>query len=125
MKAPITLKDHEGNILSEQDSVNVFAEYFHSVYSKDNDLLPNFDKRSNVILGNIEIDVVDVDKRLRTLPNKYSSGPDNIPNVLLKNLHSTLALPLSLIFQQSISTGCLPNLWKCVNIVPVYKGNGS
>ena len=40
-------------------------------------------------------------------------------------MHSSLALPLSLIFQQSINTGCLPKLWKCANIVPVYKGNGS
>ena len=64
---------------------------------------------------------------MRTLPNKYSSGPENIPNILLKKLHSSLALPLSLglIFQQSINTGCLPKLWKCAKIVPVNKGNSS
>ena len=112
-------------MLGEQHSVNVFAEYFHSVYSKDNNFLPDFDKRSNVLLSNIEIDVVEVDRHLRTLLHKYSSGPDNIPNILLKKLHSSLALPLSLIFQQNINTGCLPKLWKCANIVPVYKGNGS
>ena len=39
MKAPVTLTDDDGT---------VFAEYFHSVYSKDNDFLPHFDKRSNV-----------------------------------------------------------------------------
>ena len=81
MKAPVTLKDDDGNVLGEQDSVNVFAEYFHAVYSKDNDVLPHFDKCSNVLLSNIEIDVVDVDRRLRILPSKYSNGPDNIPNV--------------------------------------------
>ena len=31
MKAPVTLKDDDGNVLGEQDSVNVFPEYFHSV----------------------------------------------------------------------------------------------
>ena len=112
MKVPVTLKDDDGNMLGEQDSANVFAEYLHSVYLKDNNFLPHFDKRSNVLLSNIEINVVEVDRRLRTLPNKYSSGPNNIPNILLKNLHSLLALPLSLIFQQSIrpNTGCLPKL---------------
>ena len=70
MKAPVTLKDDDGNVLGEQDSVNVFAEYFHSVYSKDNDFLPHFDKRSNGLLSNIEIDVVEIDRRLRTLPSK-------------------------------------------------------
>ena len=108
MKAPVTLKDGDGNVRGEQDSVNIFAEYFHFVYLKENVLLPYFDKCSNVLLSNIETDVVEIDRRLQTLPSKYSSGPDNIPNILLKNLHSLLALPLSLIFQQSINTNCLP-----------------
>ena len=123
-KALVNLKDDDGNLLGQQNGVNVFAKYFHFVYSKTNDFQPHFDKRSNVLLRNIEIDVR-VDRHLQTLSNKYSSGPDNIPNILLKNLHSSLALPLSLIFQQSINTGCLPKLWKCANIVPIYKGYGS
>ena len=32
MKAPVNVKDDDGNVLGEQDSVSVFAEYFHSVY---------------------------------------------------------------------------------------------
>ena len=98
MKAPIKPKDDDGNLLGEKDSVNVFAKYFHSVYSKD--FLPHFNKRSNVSFGNIEIDIVDiVDVDRCFLPSKYSIGFDNIPNILLTNLHSLLALPLSLIFQ--------------------------
>ena len=77
MKAPVTLKD-DGNVLGEQESVYVFAEYFHSIYSKDEDFLPHFDKRSNILLSNIEIAVVEVDRHLRTISFKYSSGPDNI-----------------------------------------------
>jgi hypothetical protein len=61
----------------------------------------------------------------QALSSKLSCGPDNIPNILLKNLHSSLALPLSLIFQQSLNNGCLPKIWKCANIVPVFKGSGS
>ena len=45
MKALLTLIDDDGNMLSEQGSVNLFAEYFHSVYSKDNSFLQHFDKR--------------------------------------------------------------------------------
>ena len=116
MKAPVTLKDDDGNVLGEQDSVDVFAEYFHSVYLKDNDFLPHSDKRSNVLLSNIEINVVEVDRRLQTLPSKYSSGLNNTPNIFLQNLHSLLALPLSLIFQQRINIDCLSKLWKCADI---------
>ena len=46
-----------------------------------------------------------------------------MPNILVTNLHSLLAFQSSLIFQQSINTGRLPKLWKCSNIVPVYKDN--
>ena len=62
--------------------LNIFILY--RPYSKVNNFLQHFDKRSNVLLSNIEIDVVEVDRRLRTLPNKYSRGPDNIPNISLK-----------------------------------------
>ena len=46
MQTSISLKDDDGNVLS----VNLFSEYFHSTYSKDNDFLSHFDKLSNVLL---------------------------------------------------------------------------
>ena len=75
MKVLVTLKDDDGNVLGEQDNVNVFAKYFHSVYLKDNDFLQYFDKHSTAPLSNIKIDVVDIDRCLRTLPSKSSCGP--------------------------------------------------
>ena len=94
MKTPVSLKNDDGYVLGEQDSVNVFAEYFHSFYSKDNDFLPHFDKCSNVLLSNIEIDIVEVDRvRLRTLPSKYFFGLIiNIPNVLLIKYTCTIKI---------------------------------
>ena len=110
MKAPVTLKDDDRYVLGEQESVNVFAEYFHSVYSKDYDFLPHFDKRSNVLLSNIEIDVVEVDRSLRTLPSKYSSGIDNIPNILQKKLHS-------LLYQKLNTTSLTSNVCKVMESI--------
>ena len=39
MKVPVALKDDDGYVLGERDSVSVivFVEYFHFVFSKDND----------------------------------------------------------------------------------------
>ena len=52
----MTLKNnYGGNVLGEQDIVNVFAEYFHSVYLKDNDFLPHVDKCSNVLLSILKL----------------------------------------------------------------------
>ena len=109
-------------MLGEQDSVSVFAEYFYSVYSKDNNFLPHFDKRSNALLSNIEIDVVKVDRRLRALPSKYSSGLNNTPNILLKKLHSSLALPLSLIFQPILTQVVYQNYGNVLTLFQFIKG---
>ena len=103
----------------------MFAAYFKSVYTNDNGILPNFINQTNVCLSNITFDVFDIDKRLASLPLKYSCGPDGIPTAFLKSLHNVLAFPLCLLFQQSLNSGELPSIWKCANIIPVFKGNGT
>ena len=55
------------------------------------------------------------------MKNKFSCGPDNIPTSFYKNLALVLAHPLSLIFECSLRTGTLPNLWKQSNVVPIFK----
>ena len=52
----------------------------------DDGVLPNFNLKCHEVLHSIDFDVQDIDDRLSKLPCKYSSGPDNIPTVFLKNL---------------------------------------
>ena len=124
-KENVSLKHDDGSIMDLNDCVLNFSKFFESVYARDDGVLPNFNLKCHEVLHSIDFDVQDIDDRLSKLPCKYSSGPDNIPTVFLKNLHSVIALPLSLIFQNSLNVGRLPNIWKSANIVPVYKGNGS
>ena len=74
---------------------------------------------SYTCLNDIIFDEHDINTRLQALPIKYSCGPEEIPTAFLKILHNGLALPLSLIFQDSLNSGILPYVWKCANIVPV------
>ena len=128
MKAPITLKDNDGNCWVSRIVLMYLLNMFDRfLYSKDNDFLPHFEKRSNVLLSNVEIDFIEVHRRLRIL-----HYPVNLLVALIiylifyyKNLHSPLALPLSSLFQRRISTACLLKLWKCAKIVQIYKGNYS
>ena len=59
---------------------------------------------------------------IEKLPNKKSSGFDNLNNILLKNLKEEIATPLEKIFNLSIQSGIFPGLQKSAEIVPLYKG---
>ena len=61
---------------------------------------------------------------IRNLPNKNSSGYDNISNKLLKELCNTILEPLYIIFNQSLKLGIFPTNMKHREVVPLYK-NGS
>ena len=50
-----------------------------------------------------------------------SCGPDNITGILLKTFADCIASSLTDIFNYSLTTGCLPDIWKEANISTVYK----
>ncbi|MEJ2259839.1 MAG: hypothetical protein P8X78_04945, partial [Nitrosopumilaceae archaeon] len=68
-----------------------------------------------------QVDIVEVYNTLCHLPNKYSVGTDGIPQIFLKNAAVPLALPLSMLFNYSLSTATLPHQWVSANITPVFK----
>ena len=50
------------------------------------------------------------------LPNKHSSGHDNIDNILLKKLSSVLVEPLCFIFNLSLANGVFPDDMKLADV---------
>ena len=64
----------------------------------------------------------DIERIIKSLPSKTSSGHDGISNKLLKLLNDTISYPLSIVFNQSLSTGVFPDRMKVAEIVPLYKG---
>ena len=58
---------------------------------------------------------------IRKLPNKGSSGYDNISNLLLKSLADQITVPLEIIFNKSLEEGLFPTKMKQADIVPLYK----
>ena len=53
-------------------------------------------------------------------PHK-ASGPDEIPNIVLKMCSKSLAPGITALFQKSLDTGELPKDWTDANITPVFK----
>ena len=66
------------------------------------------------------------EKEIRTLisqlPNKSSSGHDQISNKLLKGICDAISYPLVIVFNQSITQGIFPDIMKLADVIPLYKG---
>ena len=60
---------------------------------------------------------------LLNLPSDTATGPDGISARMLKLSASSIAAPLTLIFNLSISSSIFPSDWKDSNIVPIPKSS--
>ena len=58
---------------------------------------------------------------IKDLPQKTSSGHDNISNVLLKKLSPSIIHPLCILFNKSMEEGKFPETMKHADVVPLYK----
>ena len=65
---------------------------------------------------------LEIGNLIRNLPNKRTSGYDNINNLLLKDLRSELISPLSIIFNTSLQEGIFPDKMKLADTMPLHKG---
>ena len=65
---------------------------------------------------------LEIDNIIRKLPNKNSSGHDEVSNIMLKALQSTITFPLCHIFNHSIIEGSFPEHMKWAEVIPLYKG---
>ena len=57
---------------------------------------------------------------LHVNPSK-ASGPDNIPNIILKTFAESIVPSKTTIFRQSLETGLFPMDWQTTNIASVFK----
>ena len=105
-----------------EDQAEILNKQFQSVFTKE-DLsnIPEYCGPSIPPLHNITISVDGVKKLLSTLDSSKSCGPDNIPAHILKHCCDEIALILTVIFTQSLSSGNLPDDWLTANVTPIFK----
>ena len=58
---------------------------------------------------------------LSTLNPYKATGPDNLSGRILKECAIELAPSLTALFNLSLSSGNVPDLWKTANVTPVFK----
>ena len=111
---------------SASDKSKFFAENF-SKNSNLNDSgisLPVFPSRTNLKLHNISVTPKMMKKVITNLDLSKASGPDCIPEVVLKNCDPELSYILAELFNKCLKESCFLDCWKVSSVVPVFKNVG-
>ena len=108
-----------------------FAKHFSTVGSKYAQQIPSPNISFKQYLLNIiqspssmymvPTSIQEIERLIDKLPNKTSKGNDNISNMLLKTLKSSISKPMEIIFNKSISEGVFPDDMKLADVIPLYK----
>ena len=68
-----------------------------------------------------ELTEEEVSRRFQQVNPRSACGPDQLPGVVLKHCHDSLAAVFRVLFQRSLDSGHIPSLWKTSTIIPVPK----
>ena len=71
-------------------------------------------------LNSISTSPSEVASTLKSLQLGKATGPDAINNRILKELATPLSFPLSDLFNFSLATGKVPQMWKEANVTPIF-----
>ena len=116
---------HQGKLYSDsQEKAEILNKQFKSVFTKDKDDIYADYKPigpSYKPINPLKIETPGILKLLKGLKTNKASGPDNLTSRILKELAEELAPCLTIIFNQSLELGVLPQDWRCANITPLFK----
>ena len=110
-------------IVNCQEKANEFIEYF-SMQCKPlqtSSTLPTLNYLTENRLDNIPFTTDDILSLLRSLNVNKATGSNGISAKMLFICDDTVILPLKIIFENILSSGTYPNLWKLANIIPIQK----
>ena len=109
-----------GKLHSEDTSkAEILNNQFKSVFTTDTEDPPTLTSNYPAI-DNLYICKKGITKLLQNLKVNSASGPDNIANRVLKYSAEEITPILKFIFNQSLSSGTLPEDWLKANVAPIF-----
>ena len=113
----------EGQLVADtKQKANILNEQFPSVFTTEStENIPNKGVSPHPVIPSLTMTSPGIQKLLNNINPHKASGPDNISGRILKDLQNLTAPILTIIFQKSLQTGCIPSDWKHANVAPVYK----
>ena len=120
---------HEGVTLTNSfDIANTFNNYFATIGDNLANKIPCSDINPishsspvNSVFSFAEISLESVLKTVKSINPNKATGPDNIPNKVLKMAAEILSPSLTAIFNRSLSMGIYPDDWKMARVLPIFK----
>lgn len=126
------LVSSEGELVYDDcGKAELLNAYFGSVFTDDDNLISctsNVFSEANVEknkLSDIDFGIDQVLRILSKLKSKKSRGPDGLSAEFLRNVSTSIAYPLTFIFNQSFCNARLPQIWKQAHVTPVFKKGAS
>lgn len=119
------LKQNGCDVSDNGGKCELFNSHFCSVFTNDNNILPDFEDRTNVIVDNIVFDYALVSRALKRVSKSYSSGTDGFPSIFIKSISDSIVEPLCTLFNICFYTRKLPSCWLEANVIPIFKQKGS
>ena len=106
------LKENSQLHSDSRRKAEILNNQFCSVFaSEDTTNIPKLLGPPNTEMPKFEITVQGVTKLLEGLSGGKASGPDELPNLILKNAANKICPFFIIIFDQSLQTGKLPDDW--------------
>ena len=102
---------------------NIFINFFSDQCKliANTSVLPMFSYVTTSRIGIIQINEQEILSLIRGINAAKSSGPDEISGRMLLLCDSSIVHPLKLIFENKLSTGIYPEIWKLANVTPFHK----
>jgi len=101
---------------------NLFNIFFQSTFTPISTApLPTINKQTDQNLDKITLQENEVIKELIKLNPQKAQGPDQLPTQVLKECARELTPSITTLFNDSLTTGTIPNSWKQANVVPIHK----
>ena len=118
------LNSNKEHVTADGEKAKLLNEFFASVGVKDNGVPLNTAREvpDSVNLDTVQFTPEAITQAIRRIKPKSSPGPDGFPPSLIRNVASSLAYPLSMIYQSFMSVGKVPEQWKKATVIPIFKG---
>ena len=112
---------------SDVEKANLLNDYFASISTLNevNAALPTFSLKTQNSLNNIQIQESEIIDVIKTLITNKACGEDQISHFILKKTSYTVAIPLKMLFNRSLSECHFPSQWKSGTVMPLLKKSPS
>ena len=119
------LRTESGALVNRpRDKADILNMFFSSVFIKEDlTTLPSMENSHHDVVDMPEDPITsqEVSRKLRALRTTGAPGPDAIHPRVLQELAPQIVVPLTDIFNKSLSTSCLPMQWRQATVVPIHK----